>query len=84
MPNITVRNVPRDVYKALRESAKRHNRSLNGEILDMLTFEAEMARRRLELVRTLPELERFSEKIAKKYPHAPDSVELIREDRDTR
>lgn len=77
MPNITVRNVPKDVYKALRESAKRHNRSLNGEILQMLTFEAEMARRRLELVRTLPELERFGEKLAKKYPNALESAELI-------
>lgn len=61
MPNLTVRNVPKNVYKLLNDSARQHNRSLNGEIVSILTFEADFARRGLELVRTFPEPSRFGE-----------------------
>jgi hypothetical protein len=54
MPNLTIRNVTKDVHKLLLESAKLHNRSLNKEIIDILTFEADLAERGLELVRTFP------------------------------
>jgi hypothetical protein len=54
MPNLTIRNVSKDVHKLLLESAKLHNRSLNKEIINILTFEADLAERGLELVRTFP------------------------------
>jgi hypothetical protein len=54
MPNLTIRNVSKDVHKLLLESAKVHNRSLNKEILSILSFEADLAERGLELVRTFP------------------------------
>ncbi len=54
MPNLTIRNVTKDVHKLLVESAKVHNRSLNREIISILTYEADLAERGLEPVRTFP------------------------------
>jgi len=68
----------------MRRDAKRHGRSLNAEILDLLTDEARLALRRLEMKRHLPELRKLREEIARKYPTRLDSTALIREDRDSR
>jgi len=84
MPNLTVRNIPKEVYAVLRQDAKRNRRSLNAEILAMLSDKAEMARRRAEAAKVIPELRKIREEIARKYPNQPDSVDLIREDRDSR
>jgi len=54
MPNLTIRNVSRDVQRLLLQSAKVHNRSLNKEIINILSYEADLAERGLELVRTFP------------------------------
>ena len=37
MPNVTLRGIPDDVHAELKAAAKRHHRSLNGEILTRLT-----------------------------------------------
>ncbi len=84
MANLTVRNVPKDVHKVLRENAKKHHRSLNGEILDILAKEVDLQRRRRGADRAMRELDRMREEMARKYPSQPDSVELIRQDRDSR
>ena len=84
MPNLTVRNIPKDVYAVLRQDAKRHRRSLNAEILAMLADKAAMARRRASAVKAMREIDKLREEIAREHPSQPDSVELIREDRDTR
>jgi plasmid stability protein len=84
MPNITVRKIPKEIYSRLRKSAKTHARSLNAEILAILTDDDGWALRRAEIQATLPELDRVRAELAKKYPNPPDSVELIREDRDSR
>jgi len=34
--NITVKNIPPEIHKDLKESAVRHRRSLNGEIIALL------------------------------------------------
>ena len=83
MATLSVRDIPKAVHETLRKSAKKHHRSLNGEILEILTYHAEGERRRKRLKRLLPELRRMREEIARKYPNAPDSVQLIREDRDS-
>lgn len=54
MPSLNIRNVPKNVFKLLHDSARHHNRSLNGEIVSILAFEADLAQRGLELVRTYP------------------------------
>ena len=36
MPNLTLKNVPRDLHRALRNQAKAHHRSLNKEVIATL------------------------------------------------
>lgn len=84
MANVTLRDVSAGVYEALRASAQKHYRSLNGELLHIFTYYAHRERGWQEFERERPERERLRTEIARKYPNAPDSVELIREDRDSR
>jgi plasmid stability protein len=83
MGSLSVRNIPKAVHEVLRKRAKEHHRSLNGELVEILTYHAELERRRQRLKRILPQLRRMRERIARKYPNAADSVQLIREDRDS-
>jgi len=84
MANFTVRNIPATVYDALKTAAKQQGRSLNAEFLAMARDRAATARRRRRAAKAMRELDRMRERLAKKYPNAPDSVELIREIRDGR
>ena len=36
MPTLTIKNVPEAIYQRLKESAKLHRRSLNGEVIARL------------------------------------------------
>ena len=83
MPDLMVRNVPQDIYDFLKQSAKAHRRSLNAEVVAILSDEDSWMRRRLQIAATLPELEKARAELARKYPRAPESLELIREDRDS-
>jgi len=84
MATLSVRGIPKAVHEILRKRAKEHYRSLNGELLEILSYHAELERRRQRLKQLIPQLRRLRERIARKYPNAPDSVQLIREDRDSR
>jgi len=84
MPNLTVRNIPKDLYAVLRQDAKRNRRSLNAEILAMLSDKAEMARRRARAAEAMKRLDVLQAQLACDYPNQPDSLDLIREDRDSR
>jgi plasmid stability protein len=84
MANYTVRNIPEEVYAVLRQDAERHGHSLNAEVLSLLAERAEMTRRRAGAARAMKELDKLRRRIARMYPNQPDSVELIREDRDSR
>jgi plasmid stability protein len=84
MPNVMVRNIPERTYKRLRARAKSYGRSLNAEILDILAEKDSWEMRRQEIAKVLPELRRMREEIAREHPNASDSVELIRELRDSR
>ena len=84
MPTLSVRGIPEAVHKNLRKRAKLHHRSLNGELLEILTDHAERERRRQQLKWVIPRLRRLRARIAREYPNALDSVQLIREDRDSR
>jgi plasmid stability protein len=83
MATVSVRGIPKAVHEVLRKRAKQHHRSLNGELLEILTDHAERERRRQRLKWVIPQLRRMRERIARKYANAPDSVQLIREDRDS-
>ena len=84
MPNLTVRNIPRETYKRLQGRAERRGCSLNAEVLNILAEEDNLEIRRQEITKVLPKLRRLRARIARKFPNAPDSVAMIREDRDGR
>ncbi len=84
MPNLTVRKIPKEIYRRLKESARENHRSLNAEILALLADEDAWRLRRLRIKAALPELDKARDEFARKYGTLTDSVNLIREDRDTR
>jgi plasmid stability protein len=78
MPNIHVRNVPEELYEALRARASREGRSMNAEVIAILR-RALASRRDPDDV--IADLRRFRERV--RLPDdAPPPEELIREDRD--
>ena len=36
MPALTIKNIPDELYRTLKESAKAHHRSMNGEVIACL------------------------------------------------
>jgi hypothetical protein len=84
MPNVMVRNIPERDYAELRQDAKQNRRSINAEILSLLADKAAMSRRRRHAARVMKKIEKIREEIARKYPNQPDSIDLIREDRESR
>ena len=75
--NITVKNVPESVYRAIKREAKRNRRSLNAEIVQALEASAAEAGNRRQLSAGRKELERFAASL----PPLDDSTPLIRRDR---
>jgi len=84
MPNLTVRNIPTQLYRSLQQSARRNRPSLNAEILALLADEEGWSRRRWQLARLIPRLASTRRVMAQKYPKLRSSVESIHEDRDSR
>jgi antitoxin FitA len=78
MPTLHVRNVPTEVYEALRARAAREGRSMNAEVIAILRRSL-TSRRDPEDV--IADLRRFRERV--QLPaDAPAPEDLIREDRD--
>ena len=84
MANLTVRNIPEKDYAELQQDAKQGRRSINAEILSLLADKAAMNRRRRHAAKVMKRIAKMREEIAREYPNQPDSVDLIREDRDSR
>ena len=84
MANLTVRNIPAKDYAELQLDARQNRRSINAEFLILLADRAEMNRRRRQAAKAMKRIKRIREEVARKYPNQPDSVDLIREDRDSR
>ena len=76
--NITVKNIPESIYRAMKREAKRKRRSLNSEIIQVLETEAAEAERRRQLTHLRKELDRFAASL----PPVGDSAPLIRADRE--
>lgn len=75
MANVTVRNLDNKVVEALKERARANNRSLEGELRQILTDAARPAGR--------VDLRVLAERIAAMTPDKPqtDSADLLRGDR---
>ncbi len=77
--NITLKNVPPKVHRALKRAAKEEGRSLNAHIIHKLEIEAAILERRKRLPQIIKELDRFR----KSLPGMGNSTPLIREDRES-
>lgn len=62
MPSITLKNVPEELYAAIRESAKRNRRSISNEIL--FHMERLLARRPQDVEEILERARRLRERTA--------------------
>ncbi len=78
--NITLKNVPPKVHKALKRAAKAEGRSLNAHIIQKLEMEAAQLERR----RKLPQLIRKLNQFAASLPPMDDSAPIIRRERERR
>ena len=78
MPTLHVRNVPEEVYEALRARAAREGRSMNAEVIAILRRSL-TSRRDPEDV--IADLRRFRERVQLS-TDAPAPEDVIREDRD--
>jgi plasmid stability protein len=81
MGTLTVRNLEEDVIDDLKNEARRHNRSLEAEVREILRRHHALRRRP-----TTEELIALADKVAAMTPDVPqtDSTELLRETRDER
>jgi hypothetical protein len=84
MPNVMVRNIPEKDYAELQQDAKQNRRSINAQILSLLADKAAINRRRRHAAKVMKRIGKIREEIARRFPNQPDSVDLIREDRDSR
>jgi len=75
--NLSIKNVPEELAERLRERAKRHHRSLQGELLAILE-EAVLTPKRLTLEEAYQQVRRLRLKTE------PEADRMIREDRDAR
>jgi plasmid stability protein len=75
MASILVRNLDEKIVKRLKENAKQHGRSLQGEVKEILTNGAKMS---------LTEMHQMLQEWNKRWGKRKfsDSTEMIREDRD--
>ena len=79
MPTIYVRNVPSEVYEALRRRAERNGRSLNAEVLATLARDVARDPGRASIA---DQIAAFATRINLP-PDAPKPEDLIRELRDS-
>ena len=82
MATLYVENVPEAVYKALRERARKHRKSIAAEVIELLEQNiptAEELRRRREFARKMREISSREPLSAGPFPSAE---EMIREDRE--
>lgn len=76
--NLTIKNVPNDIYEQLKQAAFKHGRSLNAEVIRVLAAEVAEAERRQQMRDSRKEVERFVASL----PRMSSSAPLIREDRE--
>lgn len=84
MPNTTVRSIPEDHCALVKQEARQRRSSINSEILDGIRNKPEEVKRRKRAARAMERIEKLQTEIAKNHPNQQDSVEIIREIRDSR
>ena len=74
--NLSIKNVPDGLAQLLREQAKRHHRSLQGELIAIL--EEELTPRRVTVDQAYQRVQELDLKTAS------ETAAMVREDRDAR
>ncbi|MGB6944667.1 MAG: hypothetical protein WBE37_19880 [Bryobacteraceae bacterium] len=78
--NITLKNVPDKVYKAVKRAGKEQGRSLNAQIIHTLQAEAAGVERRKRAAAWRKNVDQFRNSL----PPQEDSTPLIRQERQRR
>jgi plasmid stability protein len=78
MNTLHVRSVPEGLYRRLQQLAQARNRSLSAQVITMLAQAVDEEERRLQQSQALASIRRRRFKVP---VDAPDSVELLRQDR---
>jgi hypothetical protein len=78
--NLTVKNIPDAVYRAIKQEAREKKRSLNSQVILAMEVVAEEKKRRRALQKLRKEMESFAASLKP----MDSSVPLIRADRDRR
>ena len=76
--NLSIKNVPEEVYEQIKQTAVEQRRSLNAQIVHLLATEAAEASRRRRMRDSRKELERFGARL----PRMSSGARLIRADRE--
>jgi plasmid stability protein len=76
MPNLLIRNISNEILDRLKSIAKRHRRSLQQELHEVLESATEQS-----FEGTIQKAEDLKERLRRKSMHFTDSVRLLREDR---
>lgn len=92
MPNLSIKNVPDSLLEKLRERAARHHRSIQGELMALISAAVEPTGNESEPSSMRRSGTRRIEQIAvehrtrwkKPFDKGPRAVDLIRADRDAR
>jgi plasmid stability protein len=79
--NLTIKNIPENVYREFKQAAAAQGRSLNAQLIQALAMEAAELERRRQARASRKELERFVASLPKM---KIESWRLIRQDRDRR
>jgi plasmid stability protein len=81
MATLYVENVPDDVYKALRDRARQHRKSITAEVLSLLAENVVTATERKARQQFLRQVRRLRSQRSGSTAMFPASEELQREDR---
>jgi len=77
MANITVKNIPDDVYAQVKSAAKQRHRSINSYIVDLLASQSRSGAPRKSAIDLLEEMKRVQEKIG--HLRLTDSLRELRD-----
>lgn len=78
MANLSLRDVPEDLYQRIKEIAEHQRRSVNQQIIVLLEQSLQQKRSRVEV---LASIDQRNATIAKRVGITPDSAQMIAEDR---
>jgi plasmid stability protein len=82
MATLYVENIPDDLYKALRERARQHRKSIAAEILTLLEENIPTAAELKKRQTIFKQLERIRASNAPRHPPFPTTEQMQREDRE--